>query len=287
MVISKKTIFLGLALAAITPLFFLGGPHWHSPDVYRAVWNQGHVFFFFFFSWFIAQFWPLRRDWWQYLLLLLAVSLAIETVQIAFSRSFSLMDIVNNLLGAAFYLVWSRPMWQRLVVMLPLLWQWGDIGLHGLAYYQQVQRFPLLADFSTSGQLRQWRGPITQTPEQLGQISFSTDTFSTVMLDDMPRDWRGYQTLVMKMVNPSDEALSVVLRINDIQHIYVDQEETDRYRHRFEVPPGESSINIDLLTVKNAPRDRSMNMGEIQAVMLFTTALPEPRTLLIDKLFLD
>lgn len=289
MVANKKVVLIILALACATPLFFLGGPNWHSPDVYRAAWNQGHTLFFFLASWLLAQKLPLRQYWWQYLGALLALSLAIETIQAQIGRSFSLLDITNNLLGAGFYLVWALPVWKRILVMLPLLWQWGDIGLHGLAYVQQVQRFPVLANFETPGQIRQWRGPITRMSigtNWVGQISFSTDQFSTVMLDDMPRDWRNYQTLSFTATNPSDEPLPLVLRINDIQHIYVDQEDSDRYRQRLMIEPGVTSVQIDLAKVADAPRDRAMDMNEVQALMLFTTNLPAPRTLVIDDLTL-
>lgn len=287
MVANKKVVLIVLALACATPLFFLGGPNWHSPDVYRAAWNQGHTVFFFLASWLLAQKLPLRQYWWQYLGGLLVLSLAIETTQAQIGRSFSLLDITNNLLGAGFYLVWAQPVWQRIIVMLPLLWQWGDIGLHGLAYLQQVQRFPVLANFETPGQMRQWRGPIARLETDsgfVGQISFTTDTFSTVMLDDMPRDWRTYQTLSFTANNPSDFPLPVVLRINDIQHIYVDQEDSDRYRQRLVIEPGTSTVQVNLAKVANAPQDRAMDMNEIQALMLFSTSLPEPRQLLIDNM---
>lgn len=287
MVANKKVVLIVLALACATPLFFLGGPSWHSPDVYRAAWNQGHTLFFFLASWLLAQKLPLRQYWWQYLSGLLLLSLAIEIVQARIGRSFSLLDITNNLLGAGFYLVWAQPVWKRIIVMLPLLWQWGDIGLHGWAYYQQVSRFPVLADFETSGQMRQWRGPIERVHIAngfAGQIDFSTDQFSTVMLDDMPRDWRGYQTLSLQITNPSNQPVSVVLRINDIAHIYNNQKGDDRFRKRVELLPGVSTIEIDLQAVKAAPASRKMNMNEVQALMLFTTSLPEPHRLLIDNL---
>ena len=80
-------------------------------------------------------------------------------------------------------------------------------------------------------------------------------------------DWRGYQTLVMSLVNPSAEPLELTLRIHDARH---DQSYTDRFNHSFQLPPeARMEFRAPLADIAAAPQGRTLDLANIAGVMLF------------------
>ena len=56
----------------------------------------------------------------------------------------------------------------------------------------------------------------------------------------------------------------------------------DRFNKRFSLIPGWNTIRIATDDIQQAPKNRRMNMADIQSVRIFTTYLPQPETIYID-----
>ncbi len=101
-----------------------------------------------------------------------------------------------------------------------------------------------------------------------------------------PGDWNGYELLVIRLFNPSSGALEINIKVHDRAH-----EKAYRYRDRFnlstQVKPGWSDLEIRLNEIKNAPRERKMNMREISNLGIFTGNLKMPELLYVDKIHLS
>ena len=79
----------------------------------------------------------------------------------------------------------------------------------------------------------------------------------------------------------------MVLRINDIEHDLGDNDYNDRFNTRLPLAPGPNQFELDLDRVRAAPEGRSMNMQAIRRLILFTVALPEPKTLYLRDIRLE
>jgi hypothetical protein len=91
---------------------------------------------------------------------------------------------------------------------------------------------------------------------------------------------------VIRFYNPSSEPLNLNVRIHDRAH------ETnylfrDRFNLSIQLQPGWTDLEIPLNDVKNAPRDREMNMRQISNLMVFTSRLTSEITLYIDNIYLS
>jgi hypothetical protein len=101
-----------------------------------------------------------------------------------------------------------------------------------------------------------------------------------------PGDWNGYELLVIRLFNPSSGTLEINIRVHDRAH-----EKAYRYGDRFnlstQVKLGWSDLEIRLNEIKNAPRERKMNMREISNLGIFTGNLKMPELLYVDKIHLS
>ena len=79
----------------------------------------------------------------------------------------------------------------------------------------------------------------------------------------------------------------MVLRINDMEHDLGDNNYNDRFNTRLTLAPGPNRFELGLDRIRSAPKGRSMNMQAIRRLILFTVALPEPKTLYLREIRLE
>ncbi|MGO1463131.1 MAG: hypothetical protein ACTHV7_12495, partial [Oleiphilaceae bacterium] len=96
-----KIIQASLTLA-LFPLFFIGGPDWATGLFYEAVWNLGHILFFFLITLLLQ---PQRKfGGWKLVTVTTVVVLVsgglIELVQGRIGREVDWHDMLRNLVGA-------------------------------------------------------------------------------------------------------------------------------------------------------------------------------------------
>jgi len=99
-------------------------------------------------------------------------------------------------------------------------------------------------------------------------------------MDYLHNDWRGYGSLSFDVFLEGPTPLEITVRINDRKH---NDEFTDRYNKGFRLHPGDNHISIRLSDVKNAPRARMMDMGNITNICIFSYNLKEPRSMYFDN----
>jgi len=112
------------------------------------------------------------------------------------------------------------------------------------------------------------------------RADLSPGEYPGVSLSYPPRDWRGYRTLVFDVFLDKAADMPLTVRINDLKH---NEQYDDRYNGRFLLHPGENTILVDLGEVEHAPKGRSMDMGNISVLCMFSYNLKSPRTVYFDN----
>lgn len=292
-------LLLLILVLASSPLFFVGGPDWLSPPLYRALWNLGHIVFFAVLMCLVHRLWPVK-SWIAalgWMMLVFVGGIAIEWLQSKLGRQASWLDVANNLLGAGLGLFWSmaaRPwVWlARMSVSLLLLWPLTTVTRVAWVQWDAARQFPLLGSFESQRELLRWSGRVERVAQHATEgyyalkLVFGTDRYSGVALDWFLGDWRGYEYLVFDVFNPDSEPLPVMIRIHDRQHDLGDMAYADRFNRRLTLAPGQSQVKIALAEILRAPDGREMNLQDLRSIGLFTVQLAQEKTLYLDNLHL-
>lgn len=180
-------------------------------------------------------------------------------------------------------------------IIIVLLWPFFRAVFDEITAYWQ---FPLLAGFETPFEANRFiRGTgrfsvsdeYAYTDSKSLRVRFGTQTYSGIAMEYMPKNWRGYSHLQFAVYNPQEREVTLHTRIHDAHHgksgrmIYA-----DRFNRSFSIPPGTwTPITISLESIKNAPRNREMDMAQITNIGFFVAREPEPLTLYIDDIRLS
>lgn len=291
-----------IVLALMLPLFFIGGPDWSAGPLYKALWNLGHPLFFGLLAALVAPRLTLNTPmlWLTTSAAVLVAGLVIEWLQAGTDRTADWRDLGRNLIGAWVTLAWCRPPGPTLarralqgVTLLLLAMELLVVAQVGIRQAQLAHQLPALFDFQQkpgpywSGQgLSQSDRPAADAGHSLA-LDLGTGAFSGVMLDNLPADWRDYQTLHLVFHNPEPKPLALTLRIHDLHHDRSPQAYNDRFNRRFTLAAGHNEIVIPLNDIHQAPTGRTMDMARIRRLGLFATALPTPRRVYLLDLRLE
>ena len=104
-----------------------------------------------------------------------------------------------------------------------------------------------------------------------------------IEIRDPSPDWREFSYLVFEVYSPADSQISLSICIEDDEH---NLEYNDRYTFRLKLSPGLNRIELDLADVETAPTGRSMDMGAIARIKLFTFRPVAPVELYLSDLSL-
>ncbi len=305
-------MLVGLLSAVLFLLLFAGGPGYHAGPILKHVWNLGHVFAFFLWTWYLARRWerlnkvrPAHR-----LLFLIGVAfgagLLIEGLQYGSARSADWQDIGRNMLGCLLAIFWTGSVCRnfkpvvlgigRLACVLLVMLSLWPLGRSLVDTHLARRHFPVLADFETSFELERWSGDagrersreVSLSGQYALKVTLGTETYSGVFLNMFPlRDWRAYKTLEIGIYNPDQDIISMTCRIHDRLHVQGPQRYQDRFNRRFTIQPGWNRILIPLHDVRQAPEGRSMDLNAVMAVGLFATRLDRPRVIFLDHIGLS
>lgn len=309
--LSAIDMLVGLLSALLLLLMFTGGPGYYTGRILKHVWNLGHVFAFFLWTWYLANRWEwLKQIRPAYRLLFLSgvvfgAGLLIEGLQYGTARSADWQDIGRNMLGCLLAVFWTRPVCRyfkpfvlgtgRLFcVGLVLLALW-PLGCSLVDTHMARRNFPVLADFESPFELERWTGDahrersrnVRLSGQHALKVTLGTETYSGVSLNTFPRDWRAYRALEIGIYNPDRDRISMTCRIHDRIHIQGPQRYQDRFNRRYTIQPGWNRILIPLHDVEQAPEGRSMALDAVMAVGLFATRLDHPRVVFLDHIRLS
>lgn len=302
----RKNAIAVVILVSVLPLLFLSGDLFPDHRLLPHVLNASHIPFFFLFTWVIFNTVGSLRSVGIIGSLVIAnlfvliIGGCIESSQFWLGRQGSLDDLVRNAIGASLAVVLHPrnklpPRAPRFLVVsgltVLLIIALNPLYKNTVDWVYSQNRFPVLADFETPFQLERWRGGevvrLDGSANRVIGFRFDTAAYSTLAFLDFESDWRGYDCLRFRILNPQAESVSLILRINDREHDLNDQHIDDRYRITLIAVPGWNNYGIDLETVRSAPRNRSMNLAEIERVLFYTISLEEPVELYFDDLLLS
>jgi hypothetical protein len=153
-----------------------------------------------------------------------------------------------------------------------------------------LTQFPVLSDFETPFELTRWssrsaisidHGIARQGRASL-RIPLSTEEYSGASLEHFPSRWDDYAGLHMSIYNASPDAFVIWISIHDEQHLHTGRLYEDRFSASFTLRRGWNDIDIPLDRVRNAPQQRTLDLGAVRDLSIVATALPEPRVIHVD-----
>lgn len=267
------------------------------------LWNAGHLLLFFLVAYILGsglctylriEALAFRHVFTLWLILVL-IGLVIEYIQVQVGRSFAYSDVVLDGFGAAAGLCLLLPVRCGLRFLLSVLCV--SIGLSSLIkastnLYRMHDEFPVLFDHPDRLSLKRFSGnsqfgAVIVNGAKYLQVEFGTQEYSGIVLQEMKRDWSGYAQLIMRWKNPNADPLSLTCRIHDRWHRESGNATQDRFHQVITVSPGENHISFDLSKVQALPNNRVMDMTSIMALMCFTSSLNQPKTLLLQSVYLQ
>ena len=204
----NKYIYILLIIGSV--LLFFGGPDYYSSRQFRLAWELGHICLFFFYTYALVKIWKgfARRSFQVQLIVVLLLSLVlvflIEWSQAAFDRTFSLKDILMNVIGSLAAVAFLSPtriavsrnllrITQVIICFLVLLMTYPLVIVlvdHGVARMQ----FPVLSNFETPFEIDRWGGSaliaIDKNTVREGKaalkVQLTTDRYSGTSLNHFP-----------------------------------------------------------------------------------------------------
>lgn len=211
-----------------------------------------------------------------------------ELAQVPTGRDASWEDLVNDLLGAASFLALFAAFEARrgraragalLVGVLVLgIASWPLVSTAN-AYARRASGFPAIADFTRGVGVgfistrftqiavepvpREWAA----SAERALRIDFFPGSWPGIEFTEPPPDWRGYRTLTVEVINPSDVELIFAVRIDDREH---NGRHADRYNQAFNVAPRtREKFEIPLAAIESAPRERKFDLAQVKRIIIF------------------
>lgn len=292
-------------------LLFVGGPDALSPRSFKHIWDSGHVIFFAILSTLLILEWSKDKKV-SYLqqcasvvLISLILGILIEWAQAGSKRTADIFDVGRNVIGALVAISFLVPadskipksyfrILQALTILL-VIFVLIPIAKATADEWLAREQFPILSDFETPFEIDRWSGNTTISIDHKihshGRSSLKaildTSPYSGVNLKYFPGNWLNYKYLQLSIFNPIEEPIKITCRIHDKLHEEGEQSYDDRFNKSFLIEKGWNLIKISLEEVVNSPKNRKLNLGQIQGVGIFAMRLPFRRTIYIDNVCLS
>jgi len=118
----------------------------------------------------------------------------------------------------------------------------------------------------------------------LTEVTFHPARAAIVVLRDPYPDWTGYDRLVLELYSPSTHAVVLGMKIDDLDDAHMVRAVFSR---EFVVQPGDNRIAVPLSEIRDAPRDREMDLTHITGLALYTLDAERSFSLYLDELRLE
>jgi VanZ family protein len=297
---------IGLVLLFGVPFFFFGGPGAHGSRSFVALWDLGHVLFFFLTSIWLYKYQRSRFRFLSFLaifrnvfLVVFVLGVLVEGVQMcSVARAPDVYDILRNQLGCllVFAIYYQQKGFKRIVFRFVI------IGFMCFAFIPLLRgvtdewiarkQFPVISDFETSLEIDRWKSNgliriekgIARHGEHALRVQLTTDTYSGVSLEYFHGNWQGFTSLFFSVYNPDDVPLEAVCRIQD--SAYVNRYD-DRFNRSFLLKTGWNDIVISLEDVEHGPEGRLLNLAEVESFKLFVMEQERERIIFMDWVYLE
>ena len=288
------------------PFFFFGGPGAHGSRSFVALWNLGHVLFFFLASLCLVKYFQkhfpdrtLSSMFFKICLIVLIFGVGIECLQMfSGNRSPDIFDVLRNQLGCliAFVCIYSDKGYKKIlfrcVVFVLIAIALTPLIKGGTDEWIARSQFPVLSDFETSYEENRWKSKssmrrvrgISRHGNWALRVQLTTDEYSGVSLKYFQGDWRAFSNLFFSIYLPDDDFLDIGCRVHDSAHV---NQYSDRYNCRFVLKKGWNDIVISLDEVKNSPKGRLLNLEEVESFGFFVMAEERNRVVYLDSVYLE
>lgn len=297
-----------LLLLVGVPFLFYGGPGSHGSRSFIALWDLGHVLFFFLTSlWLFKRLQchfarlPVFATFRNVFLIVLILGAIVEGLQMCSGdRLADVNDILRNQLGCliAFAFCYPQKGYKKFVFRFVIL-VFVSISLIPLTRgvtdeWIARHQFPVLSDFETVCEIDRWRKGkgegllsvkkgLARHGEQSLRVQLTTDTYSGVSLEYFQGNWQGFKNLFLSVYNPDDKPLELICRIHDSAHV---NRYNDRFNKKFILKKGWNDLVVSLNDVENSPKGRLLNLAEIQNLKLFVMEQKSERVIYVDSVYL-
>jgi VanZ family protein len=307
----RLTVLAVVGFIGASLLFLVPGPNLSSSRLTHRIWNLGHPGLFGILSG--LTFWVFKERleaWNTWTLhactvgLVFIVGGSTELIQTAFGREASWDDVGRNLVGAFLVSAFFSPtkpldrpirIGLRVIAVAFLCVVFIPVSRTAIDLYYRNQQHPILADFSTRFELDRWLPTFDSSArmsdrfgEETGrnclEVNLGSELYAGVALTSPFGDFNGHENLRLRIYNSDELPLALVCRLNDLAH---DNAWYDRFTKEFHLQPGWNTVRFSLDEIKNAPRDRQMNLSEIRVLLLFRSEPSLRKTVYIDRLWLD
>ena len=289
---------IGLAAIGLSlPLFFLRLGDWMlmvPPELFVF----GHVAFFLLLT-SVLLFLPPWGSWPYPTRAATAVAIAtlagavIELIQPSFGRSAELADLWQNFLGslAAVAIFAPRGVVRWVLRLLATALLVLELYQPSVTLWDRAvarAQFPVLAQFDTRYEHQRWSaGTPDDSVAAVGSRSLRVTLrdgrrYPGTTLRRSLGDWSGHDTLQLSIYLPDDEPLQVTLSIRDRDHFPRGGAFHDRFNRNFELEQGWNTLEIPIDEIRNAPRDRTMDLAALTEMAVFTTGLERERVIFVD-----
>jgi VanZ family protein len=289
-----------LLLIAGFALFFTGESLIRHSKLVSDWWNIGHILYFGLLTFLLNRWFPLTSLRAGLLLTgcVLVVGILIEYYQARIGRDASWQDVLNNLAGVWICLVWLQPdsgriRLARIAVLALALPALSKMFLHGALQFHAAMVFPVLADFESALEIYEYNSNVKRTQAYSShgkygiQLTLTEGGYTGISFHRTFADWSTYRTLRFDMYNPDVSSLDMVIRVNDLAHDDGGWKDDDRFNYHFRLQTGWNHLSIPVMTIRQGPEDRLMDMSRISAIILYTSQLPSVRTVYLDYLRLE
>ncbi len=306
-----KKYFLRVVAIIGSVLLFAGGPDYYSPRSLKHLWDIGHIVFFYAFATLILLDWSqnkkmsFSRQCIAIVLIALILGILIELVQAGTTRTTDLLDVTRNLLGTFVAISFSPQAYITLQKSYQRTFQTLTVGMVIFAIipfakaaadeWLAQKQLPVLSDFETPFEIDRWSGNSERSIEDevyfhgksSMKVVLNTSEYSGTSLKYFPGNWLNYRYLHLNIFNPGKEPLKIAFRIHDRRHTRGDQAYDDRFNKNYVLLNGWNQIEIRLEQVENAPKERKLDLGNVQELGIFAHRLPHPRVIFIDRVSLE
>lgn len=243
-----------------------------------------------------------------------AVGAGLEVLQLVMPGQASLRDLVLDVIGGAAALLFALsvrdPSGRSLGRSAATRWALRGAALCVLAlglapsarsvvrFAARTRTFPLLADFEAAQERRFLSANdgavLTRVPppsgfarargRSVGRVVFGSGTYPNLELADLAGDWSKYTALVFDVFSPEPRSVSIKLRVHDRGH---GSSAGDRFNREIRIPPGESTVRVPTESIRAAPRGRTLDLTDVESVILFMRKPETPTTLYFDGFCLE
>lgn len=271
-------------------------------SVESQLYRFAHLAFFAFMAWGLSTQPSLSRRPFllQVIIIISAVFLLggmIELTQPYFGRSASWwdlgVDLVGGLIGIMLFSAarrglrpWHRVLGQFAAVSLATLVLYGPV-ITIWDMWQASRQFPVLSDFESRFEAQRWSsGRIDRGVAHHGRSSLRVflpkRKYPGTTLKRSLGDWRGYSAFAFSLYNPDPEPLSITVSIRDEEHSRRGGQYADRFNRTFTIEQGWKDVFIPVADIEKAPLSRTLDLGRLSAVVIFTVSPPSPRLMYLD-----